>query len=239
MEKDDDLKSKITPQLIDVCRAELNKHVQLNREDEKLTDQVIARYLIARELNVPHAVDMIIKWQLWRVEFGVDDINSETVKNEINSGKAYFSNFFDKDGRACCYVRPKLHDPSTRNIKECMQYAVYLLEDGIKRSEKNGQSDQVCIIYDRSGFNYKNFDYQLFSTSKNLVTMLQDNYAERLGALYVLGVGWFYWMIFNIIKVFLTERSKYVLLFPSTNSSMVHLTLFFIIPIQFRYHSKK
>ena len=120
-----------------------------------------------------------------------------------------------------------------------MQYAVYLLEDGIKRSEKNGQSDQVCIIYDRSGFNYKNFDYQLFSTSKNLVTMLQDNYAERLGALYVLGVGWFYWMIFNIIKVFLTERSKYILLFPSTTSSMVHLTLFFIIPIQFRYHSKK
>ena len=42
----------------------------------------------------------------------------------------------------------------------------------------------------------------------SLVTMLQDNYAERLGALYVIGAGWFYWMIFNIVKVFLTKRTK-------------------------------
>ena len=204
----DVLKSKVTAELINETKIALNNHEHFNKEDKKCNEEAITRYLIARELNIPETVEMVIKWQTWRVEFGVDNINAETVKNEIESGKAYFNGFYDKHGRACCAVRPRLHDPSVRDIKECMQYAVYLLEDGINRSEKLGQSDQVCILYDRSGFNYKNFDYQLFTTSKSLVTMLQDNYAERLGALYVIGAGWFYWMIFNIVKVFLTKRTK-------------------------------
>ena len=129
------------------------------------------------------------------------------------------------NGRDKCAVRPRLHDPSVRDIKECMQFAVYLLEDGISRSEKLGQSDQVCILYDRSGFNYKNFDYQLFTTSKSLVTMLQDNYAERLGALYVIGAGWFYWMIFNIVKVFLTKRTKEIHLIGNLDELLNHFEI--------------
>ena len=38
--------------------------------------------------------------------------------------------------------------------------------------------------------------------------MLQDNYAERLGVFYVLGANWLYWVLFKIVSVFLTQRSK-------------------------------
>ena len=103
-----------------------------------------------------------------------------------------------------------------------MRFGVYLLEEGIKRSEQLGKSEQVCVLYDRSGFNYRNFDLELFTTSKNLVTMLQDNYAERLGALYVLGAGWFYWMIFNIVKVFLTQRTKEKIILINSNDELLH-----------------
>ena len=104
----------------------------------------------------------------------------------------------------------RLHDPSNRDINECMQYGVYLLKDGISRSEKLGQSDQVCILYDLSGFSYKNLDYQLFTSCTNLVTMLEYNYGERLGALYVIGAGSFYSKIFNLTKrFFFFNRTDY------------------------------
>ena len=202
-------------------RLELKRHEDFNESDPKCTDNAIKRYLIAREGDVGPTVEMILKWQAWRAEFGVDNITKEHVKNEIASGKAYFNDFYDKSGRACCVVRPRLHNPRVRDISECMRYGVYLLEEGIKRSEKLGKSEQVCVLYDRSGFNYRNFDLELFTTSKNLVTMLQDNYAERLGALYVLGAGWFYWMIFNIVKVFLTQRTKEKIILISSKDELL------------------
>ena len=207
---------------IELVRLELKRQEDFNETDPKCTDSAIKRYLIAREGDVGDTVEMILKWQAWRAEFGVDNITKESVKNEVASGKAYFNDFYDKSGRACCVVRPRLHDPRVRDINECMRFGVYLLEEGIKRSEQLGKSEQVCVLYDRSGFNYRNFDLELFTTSKNLVTMLQDNYAERLGALYVIGAGWFYWMIFNIVKVFLTQRTKEKIILINNNDELLH-----------------
>ena len=80
----DVLKSKVTAELINETKIALNNHENFNKEDEKCTEEAITRYLIARELNIPETVEMVIKWQTWRVEFGVDNINAETVKNEVN-----------------------------------------------------------------------------------------------------------------------------------------------------------
>jgi|EP00945_MAST-04E_sp_MAST-4E-sp1_P006082 hypothetical protein len=177
------------------------------RADPKCNDMAILRFARARDLDPDEAILMIEKWRLWRLEAEIDSITEETVKNEIGSGKAYFHGF-DRKGRACLIVRPRLHDPNKRDINEVMRFGVYMLEKGIQLSETKGESDQICVLYDRNGFEYKNFDRQLFGAGRNLLSMLQDNYAERLGVFYVLGANWLYWMLFKIISVFLTQRSR-------------------------------
>ena len=177
------------------------------KADPKCDDMALLRFARARDLDANEAIVMIEKWRRWREEADIDSITEETVRNEIDSGKAYF-NGYDRQGRACCILRPRLHDPNKRDINEVMRFGVYMLEKGINLSEERGESDQICVLYDRRGFEYKNFDRQLFGAGKNLLTMLQDNYAERLGVFYVIGVNWLYWMLFKIVSVFLTQRSK-------------------------------
>ena len=81
----DVLKSKVTAELINETKIALNNHEHFNKEDKKCNEEAITRYLIARELNIPETVEMVIKWQTWRVEFGVDNINGvldSSIKTE-------------------------------------------------------------------------------------------------------------------------------------------------------------
>ena len=78
----DVLKSNVTAKLNETKIA-LNSHESFNKEDEKCNEETITTFLIARELNVPQTVETILKCQTWRVDFGVENINEETVKNEI------------------------------------------------------------------------------------------------------------------------------------------------------------
>ena len=191
----------------DCVRLVKTKLPQIIITDKNCNDRCILRFARARELDVDATVDMMVKWKEWRVEAEIDDITEVSVQNEIASGKAYFHGF-DKKGSACCIVRPRLHDPTARDINEVMRFGVFLLEKGITLSEEKGMSDQICVLYDRRGFEYRNFDRELFGVGKNLLSMLQDNYAERLGTFYVLGTNWLYWVLFKIISVFLTQRMK-------------------------------
>ena len=48
----------------------------------------------------------------------------------------------------------------------------------------------------------------MFSLGKQLVNVVQDNYAERLGHCYIIGVNWFYWAMYKIVSPFLSARTK-------------------------------
>ena len=53
-----------------------------------------------------------------------------------------------------------------------------------------------------------NRDTNLISLFRQLVTMLQDFYAERLGALYIIHLNWFFWAMYQVIKPFLSSKTK-------------------------------
>lgn len=88
-----------------------------------------------------------------------------------------------------------------------MRYSIYLVEKGVKKSDQLG-SKQICVIYDRGEMTSANRDSGLISLFRQLVSMLQDFYAERLGALYILHVNWFFWAIFKIIRPFLSKKTS-------------------------------
>lgn len=52
---------------------------------------------------------------------------------------------------------------------------------------------KFVAIYDRTGMTAKNRDGRLLGIALDLVGMLQDCYAERLHAVYIVNVNWFFW----------------------------------------------
>eukprot|EP00743_Colponemidia_sp_Colp-15_P005809 GILK01006244.1.p1 GENE.GILK01006244.1~~GILK01006244.1.p1 ORF type:complete len:256 (+),score=43.00 GILK01006244.1:53-820(+) len=171
-----------------------------------LDEKALLRFLKARDFNVQDAYNMWCKWVAWRIEYKADEITETEVKKEIETGKAYWYKH-DKQGRPCLIVRPARHHPSQREVRETMRFAIYLLEEGIKRAEESGV-DQVVVLFDRKGVSVKNFDRSLFGMMKELSGMLQAYYAERLACFYVLHVNWIYWTLYKIVSPFLNKRTK-------------------------------
>jgi hypothetical protein len=60
---------------------------------------------------------------------------------------------------------------------------------------------------DRENTTYANFDRR-FLGQRNLITSLQDFYAERLHRIYILHLNWLFKTIFAMVKPFLSERTK-------------------------------
>ena len=88
-----------------------------------------------------------------------------------------------------------------------MRFGVYLIEQGIKKCAETG-ADKLVVIYDREGFDRKNFDSKLADVMKSLMKILQDYYAERLAVMYVLKPNWFYKLMVGMIRPFLDEKTR-------------------------------
>ena len=88
-----------------------------------------------------------------------------------------------------------------------MRFAAFMMEEGVKKTEALG-SEKICVIYDREGMTRQNIDFSMFGVLQSLLGMVQDFYAERLGAVYVLHANWLYHAIFGMLKPVLTERTK-------------------------------
>lgn len=69
----------------------------------------------------------ILKTNAWRVEYGVDQLktDSEIVKNNLN--KARVLRHRDMHGRPVIYIPTKNHNPNERDIDELTKFIVYCL----------------------------------------------------------------------------------------------------------------
>jgi len=187
--------------------AEYMKLVPSKENIDKYTDlDTTTRFLMAKNFNEKKALEMWTNWRKWRLEYRVDDITEKDVENELKQGKAFFHGF-DKMGRPCIVVKIKRHRPGEISVEETVRFGVYMMEKGIKLC-KERKSDKIVIIYDREGFNSKNFDSKLATVMKSLMKILQGFYAERLAKMYVLHPNWFYKMMFAMVKPFLEEKTR-------------------------------
>ena len=166
--------------------AELREKVGL--ADAASTDLKLLQFVRARDGSVSNAHSMHTRWIELRREYDLDNITEAGVQGEATAGKARWHGH-DKQSRPCCVILPKLHDPERSSEREVVQYVLFMLEEGVRRAEALGQ-DRVVVLYDRRGMTLKNFDRRLFALSKRLVDVVQTCYAERLGALYVVGANW-------------------------------------------------
>mmetsp|Transcript_5269 Transcript_5269/g.9666 ORF Transcript_5269/g.9666 Transcript_5269/m.9666 type:complete len:241 (-) Transcript_5269:36-758(-) len=189
-------------ELRELCEKNLNDP----SESRFIETDALLRFLRAREHNAYHALEMWIKWKDWRIEYNVENITEHSVMPLIQSGKAFWHGY-DRQSRPCLVIRVRYHVPGQFSVEQTMRYAVFLLEQGTAESDRVG-SKQICVIHDRGQMTKKNKDDELMTIGRTLSSMLQDFYAERLGALYVLHVNWFYWLMFQMMKPLLSKKTR-------------------------------
>lgn len=82
-------------------------------------------------------------------------------------------------GNPCLVIKARRHFPGQTNPDTLIRYFLYVLDEGIQKAEKEG-TGKISVIWDREGVTTKNFDSSMFGIMKKMVTLVQDNYAERL-----------------------------------------------------------
>ncbi|KAL4484810.1 hypothetical protein ABPG74_019987 [Tetrahymena malaccensis] len=204
----DDQKFNIFLEMKKLVKKELETNADVQGQNiEKITDpKHLLRQLNARDFNIEKTIEMWRSWIQWRKKFDMDNICLETIESEMKTGKAFWHKY-DKQGNPCCIVRIKNHIAAETTHDKVIKFMIYLMEVGIKMSEKSG-TEKMCVIWDREGFSSKNFDFQFITLMKSLVAMFQDNYAERLAQVYILYPSFLMRQAFNIFKPLLAEKVR-------------------------------
>jgi hypothetical protein len=174
--------------------------------DPKFLDQDnFLRVLRARNLKVDAAFEMWQHWYEWRVTYRADYITDEEMMPHITTGKVFFFGH-DKAGRPCLIVRARYHWPNDFTLENTMRFVIYTVEHAVKLADERGVG-QMCVIFDRAHMTAENRDHNLIGLLRRLAGMLQDFYAERLAAVYILYVNWFFWLMFKVIKPLLNRKT--------------------------------
>ncbi len=153
------------------------------------------------------------KCMTWRKRFKAEDITPQSVSNELKSGKAFYHGV-DKQNHPCLVLRTRFHFPNKTTNEETFRFGIWLIEMGIKLSNKH-KSSQIVIIYDRKDFSYwNNFDRKLISLFSSFIKIVQELYAEVMFRFYVLDVNWLFRTMWKVISPLLNSnvRKKIVIL---------------------------
>jgi hypothetical protein len=179
--------------------------LQVTNEEPYLNRDNFLRVLRARDLKVQPAFEMWQRWYEWRKDYLADCITEEEMMPHIITGKAFFYGE-DKSGRPCLIIRTRYHWPDQFSIENTMRFVIYCVEQAVQIADKNGVG-QICVLYDRGNMTDANRDHRLMELIRNLSAMLQDFYAERLGAVYVLHVNWIYWIMYQMVKPLVQRKT--------------------------------
>jgi hypothetical protein len=139
-----------------------------------LTRECILRYLRATKWNVPQSTKRLQDTLIWRREFGTDGFTAEYIFEENATGKQTLLGF-DNEGRPCLYLLP--NKQNTPNSPKQVQHLVFMLEQTLAIAPPGQESLALLIDFRNSSSGTQ----PSMSTSKQVLSILQNHYPERLG----------------------------------------------------------
>ncbi len=133
-------------------QVEITKHVSLSEKciqtisSKKLdiseneisffiNDDVLERFMIARDNKETKALEMWLQWAEWRIKYKPESITPNEIKNEVASGKAYLHGY-DKEGRPCIVVKNCKHLPDESDFDEVMRFFIYTVDSACKLADE-------------------------------------------------------------------------------------------------------
>jgi len=156
------------------------------------------RFLRAWKGDLAGAVSGIENYLEWRKTVRPANITPEDVRVELASRKGY-PHGLDRCGRPVLWAFAARHDKHTRDAEETVKLILYCLEKTIRNGEENG-AEQVCLVFDLSGFSSKSMDYEV---TKRLFLLLANYYPERLGQVLLLNAPSVFGAFWRIIRPYI------------------------------------
>eukprot|EP00762_Andalucia_godoyi_P008463 ANDGO_05786.mRNA.1 CRAL-TRIO domain-containing protein C23B6.04c len=161
----------------------------------------LLRYLRARDYDVKKSRKLLLSTLQWRHSFRPHRISPDDVEEEALTGKVY-RNGYDRAGRPIIYMRPGREN--TKNYDRQVMHLVYHLESAV-RSMGPGVESFVFII-DYSGFSLSKSPPM--AVSKRVLSILSDNYPERLGKAFLVSYPFYMGAFWAAISPFLNKVTK-------------------------------
>uniref|UniRef100_A0A7S1J558 CRAL-TRIO domain-containing protein n=1 Tax=Eutreptiella gymnastica TaxID=73025 RepID=A0A7S1J558_9EUGL len=187
-------------------------------------DACLDRYLRARSYNVDKAEAMLAGSLKWRREFGTHKLLGEymqDVQSEGAVGKMYVHGK-DNMGRPVIYMKPRLDQQKGTQVQQ-MRHLVYTLERAISMME-NGVEKFVLLI-DFNGYSLRNAPS--ISTQRETLSILQNQYPERLGLAVCYCAPFLFNQSFKLIKPFIDPVTAAKLAFVSEKEKVTYFSTHF------------
>jgi hypothetical protein len=166
-----------------------------------LDDATFRRYLRARKGDVIAAQKMLEESLAWRKDFEVSQLLTpswiKTLEKETSTGKMYCRGY-DRDGHPLLYMKPRYEN--TNEYDGNLKNLVYNLERCIKAGASVSQEKLVLLI-DFAG--YSTLNAPPMKTSKATLSILQNQYPERLHSAYICRAPWIFSAFWTMISPFI------------------------------------
>lgn len=207
-------------EFVKMAKQEWNNNGYTDETVEKhvLNRVHLMRFCIAREFKLDKAMALWSKWVQWRLEyqphkitkadaFGISSNSSikESQASDTTFNKCFYLWKENLNGNPCIIISPGA-TTETYEPEILWKTVSYVMEKACRKADRNGTT-QICVIFDRKGMT-NNTDKKWIPLYKELVTIIQDYYPERLAQAYVLGMNWLARLVYTIVKPFIAKKTR-------------------------------
>jgi len=201
-EKSDDTPSTlvIRSQDIDLNKFKEKHIVKMREAFPGVSDDVLARYLIARNGDSVKAIEQLQRALDYKALHY--PILKSTCLKEVNSGKLYIRGT-DKEGRPLLIYRSKNSFPNDRDLEEAARMLVWFGEHVQKRMPPN--MSKYTLLIDRVGHKSENTDMELV---KHVSSQFQDLFPETLLRAVIYPSDLLFYSIWAIAKWFVDPVTR-------------------------------
>lgn len=172
---------------------------------DALSFDILSRYLKARKGNVAEAKTMLEETLKWRKAFGVGNIHTKgymkVIEKETFTGKTYVGGYC-RDGHALLYMRPRRENSSEYDGN--LKHVVYNLErcvESMKHANVPTSEGKLKLIIDFAG--YSTLNSPPMKTSRDTLSIIQNQYPERLFKAYIVRAPWIFSAFWTMISPFI------------------------------------
>lgn len=194
---------EIEPSKVGIMRALVEKE---DPSAKGVDDQMIRRFLRARDLDVEKASNMFLKYLSWRKDFVPNGcISPSEISNELAHNKVFMQG---QDKIGCPIVIAFGGRHKQASVDEFQRLVTYTLDKVCARMPN--EQEKFVAIGDLEGWGYANSDIRGYLAA---LSILQDCYPERLGKLFIVHVPYIFMTAWKAIYPFIDSKTKKKIIF--------------------------
>ncbi|XP_063695868.1 motile sperm domain-containing protein 2-like [Culicoides brevitarsis] len=164
-------------------------------------DLWLTKFLQEKDLNIDEAFTMLWNTCNWRMEFKVNDINADNIRQDYRDLGLYFPHTArDIDGKVLFMFRCKLYERGTKDLDELKRVLVYWIE----RTLREQNCDLITPVFDMTDCGMSNIDLPY---TQYIINTFKSYYPAQINYIIIYDAAWILNATFQIIKKLLPAKA--------------------------------